>query len=284
MSMRAKIASVAAVVALAAIAVVTVSHFADAKGPADVVVATVNGDKILKKDVTEALKSLPGADEAQMFPRVVDQIITEKLLDSETKKAKIQNDEEYKKRLDIIKSQLAKQIYVERYLKDKITDGIVKEEYEKFKKSNAGKEELRARQILVATEEEAKQVIKDLDAGKKFEDLAKQRSSGPSAQNGGEIPGYFIREEMIPEISNAAFKLKPGSYSKEPVKSQFGWHVLKIEDKRTRSVPEFKDIEMAIRNKLGQDALTQLTSELRANADIKLFDAEGKPLEAPKAN
>lgn len=284
MSMRAKIASVAAVVALAAIAVVAVSHFADAKGPADVVVATVNGDKILKKDVAEALKSLPGADEAQMFPRVVDQIITEKLLDGETKRTKIQNDAEYKKRLDIIKSQLAKQIYVERYLKDKITDGIVQSEYEKFKKSNAGKEELRARQILVSTEEEAKQVIKDLDDGKKFEDLAKQRSSGPSAQNGGEIPGYFVKEEMIPEISDAAFKLKTGGHSKEPIKSQFGWHVLKVEDKRTRTVPEFKEIEMAIRNKLGQDALTQLTGDLRAKAEIKLFDAEGKPVEAPKAN
>jgi peptidyl-prolyl cis-trans isomerase C len=284
--MRVKLSTVAAVAVISA-ALFAASHNAIAKEAVsnDPVVATVNGDKIMKKDVTDALQSLPqlqGADVQQIFPRIVDQIITEKLLSSATKKAHVQDTPEFKKRLDIVQSQLAKQLYVEEFLKDKITDAQIKSEYEKFKKSNAGKEEVRARQILVSTEEEAKQVIKDLDGGAKFEDLAKQRSSGPSAQNGGEIPGYFVKEEMIPEISNAAFALKPGTYTKEPVKSQFGWHVLKLEDKRPRNVPDFKDVEMAIRNKLGQDALSALSQDLRSKADIKLFDMNGKPLEEEK--
>lgn len=280
MSMRAKIAGVAVVAA----ALLAAPHFASAKeSGGDTVVAVVNGDKVFKKEVTEAMDNIPqlkGADtstQAQVFPRIIDQIITEKLIDDATKKAKIESDAEYKKRLDILKDQLAKQIYVEKYLKDKITDGTVKSEYEKFKSANAGKEELRARQILVSTEDEAKQVIKDLDAGAKFEDLAKSRSSGPSAQNGGEIPGYFVKEEMVPEISGPAFALKTGEYTKTPIKSQFGWHVIKVEDKRSRVVPDFKEVEGAIRNKLGQDALTSLARDLRAKADVKVFDMYGKP-------
>ena len=122
---------------------------------------------------------------------------------------------------------------------------------------------------------EAKQAIKDLKAGAKFEDLAKERSSGPTAKTGGDI-GYFLKGELVPEFSKAAFKLKPGNYTKAPVKSQFGWHVILVKDKRIRPVPDMKLVEGAIRNKMGQEAVEKLVSNLRAKADIKHFDKKGK--------
>jgi peptidyl-prolyl cis-trans isomerase C len=252
----------------------------------DTVVAIVNGTKIYKNDVMGAIKSLKvqPADTNKAFPVVVDQMINEKLIDTETAKAKIEADPAFQARLAAAKAQLIKTVYLERYLKDKITDQTIKAEYDKFKKANKGKEEVHARHILVPTEAEAKQVIKDLDAGANFETLAKERSSGPTAKNGGDV-GYFAKGEIIPEFADAAFALKPGTYTKEPVHTQFGWHVIFVQDKRDRVVPDLKDVEVAIRTKLGQGAIENLVKGLRAKADIKHFDITGKPLdEATKKN
>jgi peptidyl-prolyl cis-trans isomerase C len=250
---------------------------------ADVVVAKINGESIYKKDVMKAIDQLPVKDAKveQIYPLVIDQIVNEKLIDDAVAAAKITESEEYKKRLDIIAAQLSKQIYLEKAVSGKVSDGAVKAEYAKFKKENAGKTEIHARHILVPSEAEAVQVIKELDGGASFEDLANKRSSGPSAQNGGDL-GYFLKEEMVPEFSDAAFKLKKGEYTKKPVKSSFGWHVIRVEDKREREVPELAQVEMAIRNKLSQDALKSLVDDLRGKAKVEIFDLDGKPVPAAK--
>src|SRR5262249_30796388 len=163
-----------------------------------------------KKDVMDAVKKLPiqSKDTEKLFPLVVDEIINEKLIDDATKAAKIDQSEEYKSQLDALKGQLAKQMYVDKYLKDKISDKAAKAEYGKFKKENEGKQEVHAKHLLVKTEEEAKQAIKDLDDGAKFEDVAAQRSSDTnSAQHGGDL-GWFAEEDMLPEFSKAAFAMK----------------------------------------------------------------------------
>lgn len=251
----------------------------------DAVVATVNGEKVLKKDVDKAMKSLPvqGQDADKIFPVVVDHVINEKLIDKEIAKAKVEETAEFKERLALMRDQLVKQIYVEKYLKKSVSEGRVKDEYSKFKSENSGKKEIHARHILVPTEEEAKQVVKDLDGGAKFEDLAKKRSSGPSAQNGGDL-GFFAQEDMLPEFSKAAFAIKPGTYGKTPVKTQFGWHVIKVEESRSRKVPALSEIEGPIRSKLGQEALEKLILDLRAKADIKRYDDKGKEIAEPKKN
>ncbi|MCE9507131.1 MAG: peptidylprolyl isomerase [Alphaproteobacteria bacterium] len=276
-----------AAVAIMAMSMMALPAMAMAKvNPADeIVVATVNGDKIFKKDVLGALKSLPvpSADTEKVFPVVVDQMINEKLIDVETAKAEIEKSPEFQQRFAAMKAQLVKTVYLEKYLKDKITAKTVKAEYDKFKKENKGKEEVHARHIVVPSEEEAKKIIKELDGGAKFADLAKEKSSGPTAKNGGDV-GFFAKGEIIPEFSDAAFKLKVGSYTKEPVKSQFGWHVIFVEEKRERAVPDLKDVEAAIRNKLGQGAIESLVKGLRAKADIKHFSMDGKPLEETKKN
>ncbi len=267
--------------ALAAVvmAVMTVPTLAQAKAEDSTVVAVVNGDKILKSDVVGVLKlnNVKDEDTAKAFPLIVDEMINEKLVDAAAAKANVEKSQEFQQRLEQAKAQLVKTMYLEGFLKDKVTDSAIKAEYNKFKSDNKGKQEVHARHILVKTQEEAEQVIKDLDNGAKFEDLAKERSSDPSAKNGGDI-GYFAKGELIPEFSDAAFKLKPGTYTHEPVKSQFGWHVIQVVDKRDRQVPDLKTVENQIRNKLGQDAVKSLVQGLRAKADIKRFDMDGKPV------
>jgi peptidyl-prolyl cis-trans isomerase C len=174
-------------------------------------------------------------------------------------------------------------MYLRDYLKNKITDNDVKAEYEKFKKANAGKLEVHAYQIVLPTKIEAEQVIKDLDAGKKFEDLARQRSSdSQSAAQGGDI-GYFAKDEL-PEpfqaIADAAFSLKPGQYTKEPIKSDFGWHVIKVSDRRERKIPGFDSLEMKIRESLSQKAIGTMVMDLRKKAKLQFFDMDGKPMTA----
>lgn len=251
----------------------------------DTVIAVVNGDKIMKKDVMAAIKKLPiqaGKDTDKIFPLVVDEIINEKLIDDATKAAKVQDSAEYKTQLEALKGQLAKQIYVEKYLKEKVSDKAVKAEYDKFKKENEGKEEVHAKHILLATEEEAKEAIKELDdasdKGAKFDELAAQRSTDKmSAAHAGDL-GFFSEEDMLPEFSKAAFALKPGTYSKEPVHTKFGWHVIYVLEKRPRQVPPMDTVADAIRKKLSQDAVKSLIDSLRSKAQIKVFDMNGKPL------
>jgi peptidyl-prolyl cis-trans isomerase C len=264
-----------------AAALITQPAVAQNAADGNAVVAEVNGEKILKKDVLGAMETMTvkPEDAEKVFPMVVDQMINEKLIDIETTRANIEADAKFQQQLQAAKSRLIKTVYLENYLKDRVNDKAVKEEYARLKKENKGKQEVRARHILVATEEEAKQVIKELQAGAKFEDLAKKRSSGPGAENGGDV-GYFAKGELIPEFSDAAFNLKPGNYSKEPVKTPFGWHVIYVEDKRTRKVPDLKDVEASIRTKLGQEAIENLVQGLRAKADIKRFGADGSVIPA----
>ncbi len=252
----------------------------------DTVIAVVNGDKIMKKDVMTAIKKLPvqaGKDTDKLFPLVVDEIINEKLIDDATKTAKVEDSPEYKTQLDALKGQLAKQIYVDKYLHEKVSDKAVKEEYNKFKKENEGKEEIHAKHLLVKTEDEAKEAIKELndadDKAAEFDKLVKQRSADTaSAANGGDL-GWFAEEDMLPEFSKAAFALKPGTYTKEPVQTRFGYHVIYVLDKRPRQVPPLDQVGEAIRKKLSQDAVKDLIDGLRAKAQIKMYDMNGKPLD-----
>lgn len=248
------------------------------------VAAIVNGDKILSKDVDKAIDmlGLKGKEAAQVKSEVLSQIINEKLIEDAILKANIEQNAEYIKRLDILKLQLQRQVFLEEQIKDQITDKYVKAEYEKFAKQNKGKTEIRARHILVPSEQEAQQIIKELDGGADFVELAKKRSSDTSSVRGGDL-GYFISEEMVPEFSKEAFALKSGSYSKKPVKTQFGWHVIKVEDKRERAVPKFEQVAEPIRQKLGNDAVRKMVEDLRKKADVKILTSDAGAAKDDKA-
>lgn len=255
-------------------------------------IAIVNGSKITKTEVMDALSAAPGkklSDEEIkfIFPRAVEMLVNEKLVDQAVDASKIKDSAAYKKQLALVQDQMAKQMYLQKYLAGKITDKQVQAEYDDFKKANEGKLEVHAYQIVVPTKIEAEQVIKDLDAGKKFEDLARERSAdAQSAQHGGDI-GYFAKDELpdsFKAIADAAFSLKVGQYTKEPVKSDFGWHVIKVTDRRERKVPDISAVEMNIRQKLSQKALGEMVTDLRKKAKLQFFDMNGKPMTIKQVN
>ncbi|MBU6475928.1 MAG: peptidylprolyl isomerase, partial [Alphaproteobacteria bacterium] len=190
-----------AVLAVAAIAVMAVPLLARAKAENGTVAAIVNGNKIFKSDVVSVLKqnNVKSADMKKAFPIVVNEMINEKLISEAATQADIENTAEFQKRLALAKEQLAKSIYVENYMKNKVTDSAVAAAYDKIKAASAGKEEVHVRHILVGTKAEAARIIAELNHGSSFETLAKEKSKDPSASNGGDI-GWIAQGQLPPEF------------------------------------------------------------------------------------
>jgi len=158
---------------------------------------------------------------------------------------------------------------------DPVTEAEVKARYDKEIAASPPEEEVSARHILLKTEEEAKAVIVELDAGKDFAELAKEKSTGPSAAQGGEL-GYFTKGRMVPEFEAVAFTLKAGEYAKEPVKTQFGWHVIKLEDRRETAPPEFDAISDQVRQLVMRERYGDLIKAARAEVEIDVLDPDLK--------
>ncbi|TVQ36786.1 MAG: hypothetical protein EA356_05135 [Geminicoccaceae bacterium] len=134
-------------------------------------------------------------------------------------------------------------------------------------------EQVRARHILVREEDEALELLAELEAGADFAELAREHSIDPGATNGGDL-GYFVREQMVEPFASAAFALEPGAFSEAPVETQFGWHLIKVEDRRTVT-PSFEQLVPELRELMGREAVTALLDELRADALIERFDMHG---------
>ncbi len=144
--------------------------------------------------------------------------------------------------------------------------------YQDHLKANPPATEQHARHILVASEEDARAVITELDGGADFVELAKERSTGPSGPRGGDL-GYFTSDQMVPEFSAAAQTLEPGQYTKDPVQTQFGWHVIKLEDRRESAPPSFADMEPQLRQEMTRENVETVLSELREDADVEITPA-----------
>jgi peptidyl-prolyl cis-trans isomerase C len=160
-----------------------------------------------------------------------------------------------------------------------LTDEAMREVYNDAVKSMSGQEEVRARHILVETEEEAKAILEQLKAGADFATLAKEKSKDPGGADGGDL-GYFSKDQMVPEFSEVAFKMYPGQLS-NPVKTQFGWHIIKLEDKRTKPVPSFEQVRERIEAFITRKAQSELIAKLRQGAKIERIDPpDDKPAQA----
>jgi len=225
----------------------TMQDFAD-----DHVVATIAGQDftIADLDAYVAIVS-PGSEDtlgqrrlqtlrALVNLRAVAEAATEQGLDEAP---------DFKLRLDLMRQSALQEAYVNAELIGKITQADVQARYEQEIANLTREEEVRARHILVDTQEEAAQIIARLDGGEAFETIAEEKSTDSSSSLGGDI-GYFTRGQMVSEFEEAAFALKAGEYSKEPVQSPFGWHVIKVEDVRQKAPPALEDISAAINNAL----------------------------------
>jgi peptidyl-prolyl cis-trans isomerase C len=248
-----------------------------ADGP---VIATVNGTKITLDQLKAYMKSMPpqvsGAQLDQVFPMIQDQMVVGEIIGEKAKAQDLANDPEVQQRLALVRDNVIRATYLERAVDKRVDDAAQRKEYDAFVKDFKPAEELNAQHILVDDESKAKDIIKKLAGGAKFEDLVKEFSKDKGAEGTGDL-GYFKAGDMVKEFSDAAFALKKGDVSKTPVKTQFGYHVIKMNDRRMSSAPTFEQMQPQIKAKLQRESLDTVINELRAAAKIELFDMNGKP-------
>jgi len=249
----------------------------------DPVLAKVNGSEIKKSDVALAEDEL-GPNLAQMDPATKDEYVLKMLIDMKivahaAEGKKVGDSEEFKRRLAFARERLLMESLLATEGKAAVTDAAMKKVYEEASKQITGQQEVRARHILVETEDEAKAVKAELDKGADFAELAKKKSKDPGSADGGDL-GFFTKEQMVPEFSAVAFSLEPGKIS-DPVKSQFGWHIIKVEEKRNRKAPEFDQVKSQIEDYVSRKAQADYVAKLHEAAKIELLS---KPAEAPKAD
>lgn len=264
----------------------TATPVADVKPAAtskDYTIINLDGEEIKYSDVMEIWKGLFQGGAVPDFnsfdenirQNVLRGLVSERLIYKEALKNGVDKSEDIKKRLENLQKQLVIQTYVENKSKSLVTDDQIKALYDEKVAAAKGQEELKARHILVASEAEAKKISVDLKKGGDFEKVAKDKSTDKgSGVNGGDL-GWFSKEKMVPEFFDATNKLKKGEVS-APVKSSFGWHVIKLEDRRAVKVPPFEESKEALRSELSNKAVQSYVESLLKTATIKYYDENGK--------
>lgn len=251
---------------------------------ANPVVARVNGQEIRRDEVMAALQAMdPRIQQLPMqvvYPALLEQVVNARLVTAAGYKDKLEASAEVKERLKAAEQRFVQEAWLRKTVDAKMTDALVKKKYEEWLKENPPQDEVRARHILVATKEEAQEILKKLQGGAKFEELAKaQTIDTASAQNAGDL-GYFTVDQMVEPFAKAAFAMKPGEVSKEPVETQFGWHVIKVEDKRKQTPPTFEQAAPELRGMVAQDIAGEAVDALRNAAKIETFNIDGTPMQA----
>src|SRR5213082_2076731 len=252
---------------------------------ANPVLAKVNGSEIRQSDVALAEEEL-GPSLAQMDPatkkdNVLSFLIDMKIVAKAAEDKKVENSEEFKKRLAFTRSRLLMDNLLATEGKAATTDDAMKKVYEEASKQITGEQEVHARHILVESEDDAKTVKAELDKGADFAELAKKKSKDPGASDGGDL-GFFTKDQMVPEFSAVAFVLEPGKVS-DPVKSQFGWHIIKVEEKRSRQAPAFDQVKGQIETYVTRKAQADYVAKLREAAKVERMDKTAEPAAKPDA-
>lgn len=236
------------------------------------VIATVNGAEVYQSDYDLAA-TLLARETANMTEdqrkQTILAVITDTLLMSQlAEEAGTDKTNDYQQRLKFTIRRVKRDIYIQHNVTDKVTDAEIEERYNALLKANPPARQVHARHILLKTEEEAKAVIKDLEGGADFVVLAKQKSTGPSGPKGGDL-GFFGKGQMVPPFDKAVFAMKKGEITKTPVKTNFGWHVIKLEDERTQDVPTLADVSEQLRQILSTERLKAFMEAARAKAKIE---------------
>jgi peptidyl-prolyl cis-trans isomerase C len=241
---------------------------------ANPVLAKVNGAEIRQSDMALAEEEL-GPSLAQMDPatkqeNVLSFLIDMKIVAKAAEAKKIEDRDDFKARLAFARNRLLMDNLLSVEGKAATTDEAMKKVYEDAAKQISGEQEVHARHILVETEDEAKAIQDELKKGADFAELAKKKSKDPGASDGGDL-GFFTKEQMVPEFSAVAFALEPGKIS-DPVKSQFGWHIIKVEEKRDRKPPDFAQVKAQIETYVTRKAQADYVAKLRETAKIERLD------------
>ncbi|HVJ42738.1 MAG TPA: peptidylprolyl isomerase [Dongiaceae bacterium] len=248
------------------------------------VVARVNGKDITRQDVIDSASNLPPQIKANIdmvFPQLTDRLIGLTLITSEGRSENLQNDPEVKAIVQKFEDEAIRQVFLTRLVKSKITDDAVKAKYDQNLKDHPPQDEVKVAHILVKTEKEANDILAELKKGTDFAKLAKDKSIDKgSAVNGGDLGMYFTQNggEVVQPFADAAFTLKNGEVTQKPVQTQFGWHVIKLEDRRKQTPPSFDEQKDQLRQQLAEDMVQNEVKDLRAKAKVETFNPDGTPV------
>jgi peptidyl-prolyl cis-trans isomerase C len=252
---------------------------------ANPVLAKVNGSEIRQSDMAIAEEelgpSLEKMDPATKKENLLAFLIDMKIVAKAAEDKKVEDSDEFKKRLAFARNRLLMDSLLANEGKAATTDEAMKKVYDDAAKQITSEQEVHARHILVATEDEAKAIEEELKKGADFAELAKKKSKDPGASDGGDL-GFFTKDQMVPEFSAVAFSLEPGKIS-DPVKSQFGWHIIKVEEKRNRKPPDFDQVKGQIETYVTRKAQADYVAKLRETAKIERLDQPADAAPKPDA-
>jgi peptidyl-prolyl cis-trans isomerase C len=251
----------------------------------DPVVARVNGFEFHKSDVTREMAALPPQLQSmpmeQIYPQMIERMVDSKLVADEGRAQKIDQSAEYKERVARTDERILTDITLRSKIKPMVSDDKVRARYDSVVAKMKNEEEVRARHILVKTEAEAKAIIDQLNKGGDFAKIAGEKSTDKgSAANGGDL-GFFNKGSMVPAFADAAFAMKKGEVSKAPVKTEFGFHVIKLEDRRTAPAPAFDKVKTQIEAQLADEMANEYVDSLKKKAKVEIFSIDGTPMKIP---
>lgn len=259
---------------------------ASATPDANPLVATVDNIQIHVNDLRDAARQLPPQLQQlppeKLMPMLVNQLVDRKALLIEAQKQDLAKDPTVAAAMQAAADVELENAYVQKTVAAQVTDTAVQAIYNRDYANKPGPQQVEARQILVPTEDQAQDIIRKLERGADFAKLAEKYSIDPGAKNGGEL-GWFSQGDMIPAFSDAAFALQPKQFTKTPVHTQFGWHVILCEGKRTGPTPTLAQVQDQIRQQLANQAIQQTVDQARGAVKVTFYGADGKPLPTPAA-
>jgi peptidyl-prolyl cis-trans isomerase C len=250
------------------------------------VIAKVNGTEIYQSDLTAAEEEIasqlppmtPDAKRDYLVTYVADMLLVSRAAEDR----KLGETADFKRKLANARTKLLMEALLQTEAKAAVTEEAMRKVYDEAIKQMSDEVEVSARHVLVETEDEAKAILADLKKGGDFAAIAKEKSKDPgSKENGGDL-GFFGKDQMVPAFAEAAFKLDKGQTS-EPVKTQFGWHVIRVDDKRKKQPPEFEKVKDQLESFVQRRAQAEMITKLRESAKIERLDAkpDAKPGEKP---
>ncbi|MBN9032200.1 MAG: peptidylprolyl isomerase [Rhizobiales bacterium 63-7] len=241
----------------------------------DAVVATVGGEPVHQSELDVAIAGLDPQlaqmPDDQKKIAALSSLIDIKLLSKSAAAEGLDKTDDFKSRMQYLTDRELHGAYFRKNIVDTLKPEEVKARYDKEVASLPKEEEVHARHILVKTEDEAKAIIAELDAGKDFAELAKAKSTDSNKNDGGDL-GWFGKGRMVKEFEDAAFALEKGAYSKTPVKSEFGFHIIKVEDKRIAPPPPFEQVEAQVRNLVIRDKYLDLLNKAKEGSKVEISD------------
>lgn len=246
------------------------------------IVANVNNEEISLETMIHAMNELPPEIQSQPFMSyyedLLERVIDIKLFAQEGKKMKLDEEPSVRAAIDFVIEKVLMQAFLSKYVQENIKEENLKSSYNNFIADETSREEIKASHILIDTESEAIDVINMLNDGDDFAELAKNKSTGPSGPSGGDL-GWFKRGQMVPPFEKAAFSLNKNEITQIPVQTQFGWHVIKIFDKRIPEAPSYENMKSKLIQDLERKIVSKKIQDLRNDALIeKLSSSELEPL------